>query len=71
MLAAFQRQLGYPAVPRAARPAEPNDLLPQLSRRLERLEQRMKLMEEENRTGIDLTRFYSPPAGPAAGAADP
>jgi hypothetical protein len=71
MLAAFQRQLGYPAVPRAARPAEPSDLLPQLSRRLERLEQRMKLMEEENRTGIDLTRFYTPPAGPAGGAADP
>jgi hypothetical protein len=34
------------------------DLVPQLVRRVERLETRLKLLEEEQREGIDLTRFY-------------
>ena len=28
---------------------------------MERLETRMKLLEDEQRGGIDLTRFYGPP----------
>jgi hypothetical protein len=61
MLAALQRQLEYPAVPRPARAREGSDLVAQLARRMERLEQRMKLLDEESRGGIDLTRFFTPP----------
>ncbi len=55
--AALQRQLGYPAVPRI-KPAAPAAESPALlARRLERLEMRVKLLEEEGRGGIDLSRF--------------
>jgi hypothetical protein len=55
--AALQRQLGYPAVPRV-KPAAPSHESPALlARRLERLEMRVKLLEEEGRGGIDLSRF--------------
>jgi hypothetical protein len=55
--AALQRQLGYPAVPRV-KPAAPAAESPALlARRLERLEMRVKLLEEEGRGGIDLSRF--------------
>ena len=34
-------------------------MLPQLMRRLERMEVRLKMMEEEQREGaVDLTKFY-------------
>jgi len=58
LFAALQRQLGYPEVPRPIRVDENRELLPQLARRLERLETRLKLMEDEQRGGIDLTQFY-------------
>jgi hypothetical protein len=32
-----------------------------MARRLEQLEKRMSLMEEEQRGGIDLTKLYEPP----------
>jgi hypothetical protein len=55
--AALQRQLGYPAVPRV-NPLAPSSESPALlARRLERLEMRVKLLEEESRGGIDLSRF--------------
>ena len=55
--AALQRQLGYPAVPRPA-PVVPGAETPaMIARRLERLELRVKLLEEESRGGIDLSRF--------------
>ncbi|NBT12973.1 MAG: hypothetical protein EBS56_05235 [Planctomycetia bacterium] len=55
--AALQRQLGYPVVPRP-QPAAPSAESPALlARRLERLEMRVKLLEEEARGGIDLSRF--------------
>lgn len=55
--AALQRQLGYPAVPRV-KPVDPAVESPTLlARRMERLEMRVKLLEEENRGGIDLSRF--------------
>jgi hypothetical protein len=55
--AALQRQLGYPVIPRikAAAPAAESPAL--MARRLERLELRVKLLEEEARGGIDLSRF--------------
>ena len=66
--AALQRQLGYPVVPRP-QPAAPSAESPALlARRLERLEMRVKLLEEEAQGGIDLSRFdpknverFSPP----------
>jgi hypothetical protein len=30
-------------------------------RRMERLETRLKLLEEEQKGGIDLSKFYGPP----------
>ncbi|HEX5102177.1 MAG TPA: hypothetical protein VFV87_00090, partial [Pirellulaceae bacterium] len=49
----------YPVVPRPKRPDESVNLLPLLNLRVERLESRLKLFEEENRKGaIDLTKLY-------------
>jgi hypothetical protein len=63
LFAALQRHLGYPAVPRPRPVDDTPQLLPQILRRLERLETRLKLIEEESREGIDLTKFYQPPPG--------
>ena len=55
--AALQRQLGYPAVPRPA-PLTPAAETPAaLARRIDRVEMRVKLLEEESSGGIDLSRF--------------
>lgn len=61
LFASLHRQLGYPEVPRPAVRDETEDLIPQMARRLEQLEKRMSLMEEEQRGGIDLTKLYQPP----------
>jgi hypothetical protein len=61
LFAAMQRHLGYPAVPRPKPVDDNRDVIPQLMRRMERLESRIKLMEEERRAGIDLTKFYADP----------
>jgi hypothetical protein len=58
LLAALQRHLGYPAVPRQKPFDDSQSLVEQIARRIERLEARMKLFEEEQKGGIDLTRFY-------------
>ncbi len=57
LFSALQRHLGYPAVPRRRVVDQAVLLLPQILRRLERIEQRVKLLEEEQRGGIDLSRF--------------
>jgi hypothetical protein len=60
LFAALARHLGYPSVPRA-RPEDTNRyLLPALERKVERLESRLKLLEEDLRGGINLSRFYAP-----------
>lgn len=61
LFSAMQRHLGYPPVPRRKIKDENPDLIPQLSRRIERLESRIKLMEEERRVGLDITKFYKKP----------
>ena len=61
LFAALQRQLGYPAIPRPKPVNRTNDLLPVLAQRIERLERRLRLIEEEQRGGIDLDRFYRTP----------
>lgn len=57
----LHRQLGHPEVPRP-QPVDPEEsLLPQLARRTEQLEKRIKLLEEEQRGGFDLSKFYEKP----------
>ena len=60
LFAALHRQLGYPRVPRTKQADPEQRLLPSLARRVEQLESRLKLVEEEQRGGIDLERFYRP-----------
>lgn len=56
---ALQRQLGYPPVPLPKRFDRNEEMVPKLKRMVERLEVRVKLMEDEQRNqGIDLSRFY-------------
>ena len=66
LFAALQRHLGYPSVPRPPRADEQKNVLPLLLRRVERLEARLKLVEEEQRGGIDLSRFMGGGAGQGA-----
>ncbi len=61
LFAALHRQLGYPEVPRLEPRDQSPEILPALARRMDRLEARMRLMEEEQKGGIDLARFYQPP----------
>lgn len=59
LFAALQRQLSYPAVPKPKRKTASEEILPKLIRQLERMEMRMKLLEDEQREkGIDLSQFY-------------
>jgi hypothetical protein len=59
LFAALSRHLGYPTVPRPVPEDTNRMLLPTMQRKLERLEQRMKLLEEELRGGINLAKFYA------------
>lgn len=59
LFAAMQRHLGYPTVPKQEAVDPLPALVPQLARRIERMEVRLKLMEEEQRGGIDITKFYT------------
>jgi len=58
LFSALHRQLGYPSVPRTPQADPEENLLPTVARRVEQLEARLKLVEEEQRGGIDLKRFY-------------
>jgi hypothetical protein len=58
LFSALQRHLGYPAIPKPARGKRPEEQIPLLVRRFERMEMRIKLLEEEMRGGINLSRFY-------------
>jgi hypothetical protein len=59
LFSALQRQMGYPSVPRPRPEDTQRYILPVLQRRVEHLETRLKLLEEELRGGINLSRFYS------------
>jgi hypothetical protein len=61
LFSSFHRQLGYPEIPRVKLADQEQALLPQLARRLEQLEMRLKILEEEQRGGLDLTKFYARP----------
>lgn len=55
--AALQRQLAYPGVP-LSKKAYDETLPGFLEQRLVKMEQRLKIIELEQKGGIDLTRFY-------------
>lgn len=58
LFSSLQRQLGYPAVPRPSKRDPAIDLLPKLTKLVERMEVRIKLLEDEQRqSGIDLNQF--------------
>lgn len=59
LFSAMQRHLSYPSIPRPERIDTSREVIPQMQRRIERLESRIKLMEDEQRAGgIDLSRFF-------------
>jgi hypothetical protein len=64
MFAALARQLGYPTVPRPPRPDENAEVVPLLVKKVDRLETRVRLLEEEQKEGIDITKFFGKPATP-------
>jgi hypothetical protein len=66
LFSSLHRQLGYPDVPRQKPADKEQALLPQLARRLEQLELRLKLIEEDRRGEVDLTQFYERPLEPPA-----
>jgi hypothetical protein len=59
LFAALSRHLGYPTVPRPVPEDTNRMLIPTLQRKIERMEQRMKLLEEELRGGINLAKHYA------------
>jgi len=58
LFSALSRHLGYPSVPYQKRATEEENLLPLLQRRIEHLENRLQLLEEELRGGINLNRHF-------------
>lgn len=64
LFSALHRQLGYPEVPRPKREDRSYELIPTLVRKLEQLETRVKLVEDEQKGGIDLSQFYVKPDEP-------
>ncbi len=57
--AALQRQLKYPQIPKPPKKNRADEVLPKLMRTVERMEMRVKLLEDEQRQkGIDLSKFY-------------
>jgi hypothetical protein len=59
LFSALQRHLAYPNVPRPEKADTTSETVPLLIRRMERVEQRMKLLEEEQLGGLDITKFYT------------
>jgi hypothetical protein len=59
LFSALERHLGYPSVPRPKPEDTQKNIVPMLQRKVERMEMRVKLLEEELRGGINLNRFYA------------
>ncbi|MCA9041785.1 MAG: hypothetical protein KDA65_15635 [Planctomycetaceae bacterium] len=58
MFSALQRQLNYPKVPRIKPKSNAPILHPAVEMRLQRLEQRLQLLESEAKDEFDLSQFY-------------
>jgi len=65
LFGAMQRHLGYPTVPRLKVVEEDRDTIPQMLRRIERLETRIKIMEQEQKESFDISKFYARPDQPS------
>ncbi|TWT29876.1 hypothetical protein [Blastopirellula retiformator] len=61
LFSALQRQLKYPSVPKPKKHVEAEDLIHNLAQRVNTLESRLKLIEEDQKGGFDLSKFYSHP----------
>ncbi|UUO05102.1 hypothetical protein M4951_17140 [Blastopirellula sp. J2-11] len=61
LFSALQRQLKYPSVPKPKKHVEADDLVHNLAQRLIAVEQRLKLLEEDQKGGFDLSKFYAHP----------
>ena len=61
MFAALQRQLDYPTVPEPERNLEEDVFHPMLEQRLSEIEKRLKLIEADQRGGVDLSEFITKP----------
>ncbi len=59
LFSALERHLGYPTVPRPKPEDRQKHILPALERKVDRLESRIRLLEEELRGGINLAKFYA------------
>ena len=57
LFSALSRHLGYPGVPHLKRVMAEENPIPLLLRRIEHLESRLQLMEEELRGGVNLNRY--------------
>ncbi|MDO4570772.1 MAG: hypothetical protein Q4D38_10335 [Planctomycetia bacterium] len=58
LFAAFQRHLNYPQVPRPVLEESEESVLAKLMRTVDKLEARMKFLEDEMRGGVDITQYY-------------
>lgn len=65
LFAAMQRHLAYPAVPRRKKFDDSQEQMGLIVRKLERIEARLKILDEEQRGGIDLQKFYQSNMGRA------
>ncbi len=70
LFSALQRHLGYPAVPKRKKYDDSQQQMGLLVRKLERIEARLKILDEEQRGGIDLQKFYKANAARAPQAPD-
>jgi len=67
LFAALQRHLGYPSVPKSVVSDESERLPKGLEARLQKMEQKLKILEAETKGGLDLSRFYKPGELPGEG----
>lgn len=58
LFSALQRHLAYPSIPRRKKYDDSQEQMGLLVRKLERIEARLKILDEEQRGGIDLQKFY-------------
>lgn len=67
LFAALQRHLGYPSVPQSISSDATEKLPGFLEARLQKIEQKMKILEQETKGGLDLSRFYRAGEGASTG----
>lgn len=61
MFAALQRQLGFPTVPRPPAPRSTPVFEPQVDLRFQRLENKVAILEQEQKGNFDISKYYKKP----------